>query len=557
MSYPTMKKQLGQLLIEAGKITEEQLESALRYQRDHDTYLGHAIQSLGFVSEQELMEFISEQLELPFMNLEDFIINPDALNAISDTIARRYNIIPLFSIGNDLTIATSDPLNVNAIDAAARDSGMDVELVIATETDIQNALDAYYGTNTYIGELRDEDPDTEIFADSMPDINDDTKVVEAVDLMIQQAVRLGASDIHFEPREKDVRIRFRIDGILYENYSIPKDFQPPVTSRIKIMSQLNIAETRKPQDGRINFPINGKKIDLRVSTYPAYFGEKIVMRVLDDSKAQISLEKLGFEQAILDDWKKLIRKPNGIILVTGPTGSGKTTTLYSTLLSINSSEKNIITIEDPIEYEIDNINQGQVNPKIGVTFSAALRTILRQDPDIIMVGEMRDTETIELAIRSALTGHLVFSTLHTNDSVSAISRMIDMDVEPYLIASTLRGVLAQRLVRTLCPKCKQSFKPPAEMLKRLNIDPRSEIKLYRPVGCLHCRKTGYSGRTALFELLIMDENLISMIVKKEPIDEIRRTAAKKGMRMLGSQGLEKVVRGQTSLEEVLEITVLD
>ncbi len=558
MSYPTIKKQLGQLLVDSQKITAEQLDTALKYQREHDTYLGSAIQSLGFISEPDLMEFLSDQLELPFMSLEDFTITPEALAVISDTTARRFNIIPLFFIGNDLTIAISDPLNINAIDAAARESGMDIELVVCTETDIQNAQDAYYGTNKYIGELRNDTDQDDIFLDTLsPDINDETKVVEAVDMMIRQAVRLGASDIHFEPREKDVRIRFRIDGILYENYTIPKDFQPPVTSRIKIMSQLNIAETRKPQDGRINFTNEGKKVDLRVSTYPAYYGEKIVMRVLDDSRAQISLDKIGFDSGTLEEWKKLIRKPNGIIMVTGPTGSGKTTTLYSTLLFVNSTEKNIITIEDPIEYEIDNINQGQVNPKIGVTFSAALRSILRQDPDIIMVGEMRDKETIDLAIRSSLTGHLVFSTLHTNDSVSAISRMIDMGIEPYLIASTVRGILAQRLVRTLCPKCKAGFKAPQEMIERLKLPKNGEYKFYKPVGCLHCRKTGYAGRTAIFELLIMDDKLISMVVKNESTDEIRREAVKRGMRQLSEQGLDKVLKGLTSVEEVLEITSLE
>ena len=323
------------------------------------------------------------------------------------------------------------------------------------------------------------------------------------------------------------------------------------------MSELNIAETRKPQDGRINFPYEGKKIDLRISTFPANYGEKIVMRVLDDSRAQISLDNVGFSKDVLERWKKLIKKPNGIILVTGPTGSGKTTTLYSTLLHVNSSEKNIITIEDPIEYEIDNINQGQVNPKIGVTFSAALKSILRQDPDIIMVGEMRDKETIELAIRSSLTGHLVFSTLHTNDSVSAISRMIDMSIEPYLIASTVRGILAQRLVRTLCPKCKSAFKPPIEMIQRLKLPVNEEYKFYKPVGCLHCRKTGYSGRFAIFELLVLDDKLISMIVKDESNDDIRKEAVKRGLRQLSEQGLDKVLKGQTSVEEVLEITSLE
>ncbi|HDR05486.1 MAG TPA: type II/IV secretion system protein [Candidatus Marinimicrobia bacterium] len=556
MAQRKPKKQIGQLLIEGGKITPEQLEQALEYKRVNNIYLGKAILALGFLTEQEFMVFLSEQLELPYMNLEDFSIPDKTLELLSDETCRRHGIMPLFAIGGSLTIATSDPLNVNGIDAAYRESGLDIELVIATESDIDNALDAYYGTKKFIGDLKEDDDDEGLIFETSA-IADDVKIVEAVDMMIKQAVKLGASDIHIEPRDKDVRIRFRVDGILYENYTVPKSFQPSVTSRIKIMAQMDIAESRKPQDGRITFHTGDRKVDLRVSTYPAYNGEKIVLRVLDEKKGKIELHKVGFNKEMFNAWNQLVRKPNGIVLVTGPTGSGKTSTLYATLNHINSSTKNIITIEDPIEYEIPNINQGQVNVKAGVTFSAALRTILRQDPDIIMVGEMRDQETVELAIRSALTGHLVFSTLHTNDAPSAITRLIDMGTEPYLIASTVRGILAQRLVRTLCPKCKERYTPPEEVALRLNLPLDHNKTIFRPTGCLHCRKTGYTGRTALFELMILNDQIIELIVANASTEEIRQAAIKSGMKPLRQQGIEKVLLGITSMEEVLEITTFD
>jgi type IV pilus assembly protein PilB len=554
-----MKKPLGQLLLENKKITSEGLNQALRYQSEKGVYFGKALIELGLITEIDLMQFLAEQMDIPFVKLDDISIEKEIIRLIPEELARDYQIIPLFKIGEQLSVATSDPLNVENIDSISKHTGMELDIVLATETDISYAVEVYYGKSKKMEGLSDDHIEFEqdqLEKENKKDeeIIGNTKVIEAVNTMLAQSIDMGVSDIHFEPREKDVRIRFRVDGTLFENYTLPKSFQASVASRLKVMCNMDISETRKPQDGRIRFKKDNKRVSLRVSTYPTYFGEKIVMRLLDKEKSMVDLNKLGFSPEIFRRWSELIRMPNGIILVTGPTGSGKTTTLYSTLRTLNTVSKNIITVEDPIEYELDNINQGQVNPKIGVTFSSSLRTILRQDPDIIMIGELRDQETVELAIRSALTGHLVLSTLHTNDAPSAVTRLIDMGVETYLIASTIRAVVAQRLIRVLCPHCKEPFNPPDHVLERLDIPINGKYHFHKPVGCIQCRNTGYLGRFGLFELMVNDEKLSEMIINEASLDQLRNYAVSKGMVRLMQQGIDKATEGIVSIEEVLEIT---
>lgn len=554
-----MKKPLGQLLLENKKITSEGLNQALRYQSEKGVYFGKALIELGLIAEIDLMQFLAEQMDIPFVKLDDISIEKEIIRLIPEELARDYQIIPLFKIGEQLSVATSDPLNVENIDSISKHTGMELDIVLATETDISYAVEVYYGKSKKMEGLSDDHIEFEqdqLEKENKKDeeIIGNTKVIEAVNTMLAQSIDMGVSDIHFEPREKDVRIRFRVDGTLFENYTLPKSFQASVASRLKVMCNMDISETRKPQDGRIRFKKDNKRVSLRVSTYPTYFGEKIVMRLLDKEKSMVDLNKLGFSPEIFRRWSELIRMPNGIILVTGPTGSGKTTTLYSTLRTLNTVSKNIITVEDPIEYELDNINQGQVNPKIGVTFSSSLRTILRQDPDIIMIGELRDQETVELAIRSALTGHLVLSTLHTNDAPSAVTRLIDMGVETYLIASTIRAVVAQRLIRVLCPHCKEPFNPPDHVLERLDIPINGKYHFHKPVGCIQCRNTGYLGRFGLFELMVNDEKLSEMIINEASLDQLRNYAVSKGMVRLMQQGIDKATEGIVSIEEVLEIT---
>jgi type IV pilus assembly protein PilB len=554
-----MKKPLGQLLLENKKITSEGLNQALRYQSEKGVYFGKALIELGLITEIDLMQFLAEQMDIPFVKLDDISIEKEIIRLIPEELARDYQIIPLFKIGEQLSVATSDPLNVENIDSISKHTGMELDIVLATETDISYAVEVYYGKSKKMEGLSDDHIEFEqdqLEKENKKDeeIIGNTKVIEAVNTMLAQSIDMGVSDIHFEPREKDVRIRFRVDGTLFENYTLPKSFQASVASRLKVMCNMDISETRKPQDGRIRFKKDNKRVSLRVSTYPTYFGEKIVMRLLDKEKSMVDLNKLGFSPEIFRRWSELIRMPNGIILVTGPTGSGKTTTLYSTLRTLNTVSKNIITVEDPIEYELDNINQGQVNPRIGVTFSSSLRTILRQDPDIIMIGELRDQETVELAIRSALTGHLVLSTLHTNDAPSAVTRLIDMGVETYLIASTIRAVVAQRLIRVLCPHCKEPFNPPDHVLERLDIPINGKYHFHKPVGCIQCRNTGYLGRFGLFELMVNDEKLSEMIINEASLDQLRNYAVSKGMVRLMQQGIDKATEGIVSIEEVLEIT---
>ena len=545
------KKPLGQMLVEADKISKEDLSKALQYQKETGTYLGRALIDLDILSESELDEFLGEQLGIPLINLASYEVSKNSLELLPDKLVRKHGVLPLFEIDGVLNVAVSDPLDGNILDSVARETGLNVEPVLALSTDIESAIDVYYGISKIIGDV-----DTEDFAltgdqVALEELADETKIVALVDGLIKQAVKYAASDIHIEPREHDIRVRLRIDGKLQEFHTPPKDLHLPLISRLKIMAGIDIAETRRPQDGRIHLSSNGRKIDLRFSTFPTYYGEKAVLRVLDVEKAKLKLDRLGFEPEVMKTYQNLITGGEGIILVSGPTGSGKTTTLYATLNRINSPTKNITTVEDPIEYELPNINQAQVNRKAGVTFATALRSILRQDPDIIMVGEIRDEETVELTIRAALTGHLVLSTIHTNDAAGGFTRLLNWDIEPFLITSTVKAIIAQRLMRRLCVKCRKPYTPPPEELEDLGLDKEENYTFYRAIGCLSCRNAGYSGRIGVFELLITTSAIDALVLANASGQEIRKAAEKEGMITLHRDGANKVVRGITSFDEVV------
>lgn len=546
---------IGDILVKENKISKEDLERGLEIQADTNKPLGSVLLDENLVGEETLMEALGKQTKMPYIDLEDYTIDIDALKLLKADQARKLNVMPLFVLDETLTVALSDPSDVLAVDEITRTTLLDVEPVLATSTAIEKALDSYYGT----GELLKSKSSSAEAAAEMQEFGaeaaaEDISVVQMIDMIINQAVKTSASDIHIEPREHEVRIRYRIDGSLQEVFTPPKKLQSALISRVKILASLDIAETRLPQDGRIQHLLGDRKIDMRISTYPTFFGEKVVIRVLDVESAKISLPALGIEGETLDKYRKLITNPNGIILVTGPTGSGKTTTLYASINEINKEELNIITIEDPIEYQLPNINQGQVNPKAGVSFSTALRSILRQDPDVIMVGEIRDVDTAALAIQAALTGHLVFSTVHTNDAAGAIARLLNMGIEKFLVASTLRGVVAQRLVRKLCNECAKRYRPSDGELAALGLKPADDIIFRKPVGCMTCRKTGYQGRTGLYEILLPNQEIVNLILSGASAVDIKKAAVQSGMKTLRSQGLEKVMKGLTSLEEIMVIT---
>lgn len=563
MAVPLQKKKmLGEMLIAEGIITRGQLERTLAEQKLHGGRLGVILRNLGYVSEESIIKVLGKQMGIPHMSLDNVIVEPDIAKMIPETVARRYQAIPLYKKENVITVAMVDPLNVFAIDDIRRITGSDIQTVVSTERDILKAIDRFYSVSSSMQEaIKDfaSQAAAEEGNDERPialeaKAADETPVIKLVNMMITQAVKDGASDIHVEPDEKATRIRYRVDGILHEVMNPPKHLQSGISSRIKILASLDISEKRVPQDGRLNMNVGEKSLDIRVSTLPTIFGEKVVMRLLDKGAILPSLEEIGFSTAALNKFKKMITKPYGFILVSGPTGSGKTTTLYSALNIINSMEKNIITIEDPVEYQLKLVNQVQINPKAGVTFATGLRSILRQDPDIIMVGEVRDKETAVIAIQAALTGHLVFSTLHTNDAPGAIARLVDMGIEPFLIASSLMVVVGQRLVRKVCQKCKKAYKPTAELLKELEISEASDITFVEGAGCQNCRGTGYSGRIALFEVLVIDEAVRNLIIAKASTTTIRAAAFKTGFTGLREEGLDKAIKGITTLEEVLRVT---
>ena len=556
------RKSLGESLVAEGIITKEQLKQAQTEERHTGQRLRNTLVKMGFIAEEDLVAFLSSKLGLPRIELGNYLIDQKVIDLIPEHLARKHQLIPILKIGTRLTCAMLDPWNVFALDEVRMKTSFTIEPAVATEGEIKKALDQYYAAKGNMEDLiksMGEDKlgikvGEELDARKLKGVVEEPLVIKLVNLIIMKAIGERASDIHIEPEETVLKTRLRVDGMLHEVPSPPKHLQSALLSRIKIMANLDIAERRKPQDGRFTVRMSGKTVDIRVSSVPTVYGENIVLRLLDVSTALLNLTQLGFSKDVLKNFGKLIVRPHGIVLVTGPTGSGKTTTLYSALNKINTVEKNIITVEDPVEYKLEGIRQIQVNPKVDLTFANGLRSILRQDPDVIMVGEMRDYETSEIAIQAALTGHLVFSTLHTNDAPGAVTRMVDMKVEPFLVSSSVIGVLAQRLVRTVCPKCKESYAPTEEALKDIGIDVKSKIKFYKGKGCQACSDTGYKGRIGIYELMIIDDEIRNLIIAKTSAEEIRKEALKKGMIPLKTDGIEKVRSGTTSIEEVLRVT---
>ncbi len=541
------RERLGTMLVHAGKIDNDQLEKSLQIQKKEEGYLGQVFLTNGYIDEKELYKYLSQQLKIPYLQLGYFKNDKSLMDLFTESQIRSNKIFPLFKIQRTLNIAVSDPLDSKTINIVRDITGFRIEPIIASATEIENSIDLHFGISSFIGSDSDISEATNI-----EDYFDETKVVELVDSIIAQSQKYNCSDIHIEAREKDIRVRFRIDGRLQDFQKLPSDIHTALVSRLKIMANMDIAETRRPQDGRILFNSQQGRLDLRISTYPTLYGEKTVLRLLNISDALHSFGGLGFEPKCEDRFNSMLIGGEGIILVSGPTGSGKTTTLYSTLNKLESPDVNIVTVEDPVEYDLDNINQAQINLKSGVTFASALRSILRQDPDIIMVGEVRDEETVELGIRAALTGHLVFSTIHTNDAASGFTRLLNWNVEPFLIASTVKGILAQRLVRRICKDCKEVYTPSSEELEMIGLENETDMQFFKGKGCLSCRDTGFKGRIGIYELLLMDAKISELVLNQEPGYKIRKQARKNGMTTLLEDGLIKINRGDTTISEVYE-----
>ena len=568
---PSKKKPIGQLLPDKGLISHEQLEEALNEQQKTNGLLGRILVDLGFVTEAEILSALGAQTGMPAANLHDIKIPAEVLEKVSSPIAKVYKIIPVKIKDNILYIAMADPLNINVLDDLRFMLECEVRGMVSNEKDIEEAIIEYYGEKTETvqdvleeiesgaievrGRIEDEGKDVHDVA-TLQELAHQIPVVKLLNLVLIQAIKDRASDLHFEPFEDQFKIRYRVDGMLYEMIPPPRHLALAVTSRIKVMAGMDIAERRLPQDGRIQLNMGGRKVDLRISTLPTVYGESVVIRILDRGSIMLSLEHAGFSEKDLVTVRDLIKKPNGIILVTGPTGCGKTTTLYSALTEINSIEDKIITTEDPVEYNLDGVIQVQIKPHIGLTFSACLRSILRQDPDKILVGEIRDLETAEMSIQASLTGHLVLSTLHTNDAASTIARLIDMDIEPFLITSTIEAIIAQRLVRKICSDCKEEYSPDTQELSLIELKPGDvkDKKFYRGRGCESCNGIGYKGRIGIFEVLVITDEIRDLIINKASTGEIRNKAHEKGMLMLREDGLKKAWMGVTTIEEVARET---
>jgi type IV pilus assembly protein PilB len=554
------QEQLGQLLVQRGLLTEAALALALEEQSRTGQTLGRLLIDASLVKETDLVSTLAAQLGLSFVDLGDYPVDKSAVGLVSDALSRRHLAIPIGFEGDRLVVAMADPSNVFAIDDIRHLTGRDVRAVVATRASIQTALDKYHrldndAENITAQAAKDVEADDGLA--NMREVVEDAPIVKLVNVVITQAVADRASDIHIEPTEHDVRIRYRIDGVLHEEMRAPKNIQAGIISRLKIMADINIAERRIPQDGRLTATISGREVDLRVATLPTVHGEKIVMRILDKSNALLQLTDLGFLPENMRRYEQSYSRPYGTILVTGPTGSGKSTTLYATLNIVNDESKNVITVEDPVEYRVPNINQVQVNVKAGLTFAAALRSILRSDPDIVLVGEIRDRETANIAVQAALTGHLVLTTLHTNDAASTPTRLIEMGVEPFLVGSALDCVVAQRLARRLCDKCKERFLPTREQLAVVGWDIEAEggeiPTVFRPVGCSRCSRTGYYGRFAIHEVMPISEDIERLIVERGHTEDLKKLAVAEGMLTLRQSGLRTVRSGTTSIEEVLRV----
>jgi len=558
---------LGEILINQGMINSEQLKKALEIQKiDSKKKIGEILVSQGAINRKQLLQALQHVYEAEYIELEDVILDPEIVSIIPKRIAVRYKIIPLSKENNTLTIAMANPLDINTIDYIKEYTKMDVNPKFASEDDINNALSSYYEVGGHFDDILDKvdvstvaDYGDEVNLSELEAISQEAPVIQLVNMLIVQGIKERASDIHLEPTKRGLLVRYRIDGILHDVRMLPARIKPAIISRIKILSRMDIAERRLPQDGRFQLRFGGREVDLRISSIPTVYEEKIVMRLLDKSQGVISLDGAGFTDKQLKEFRSMITSSYGVILLTGPTGSGKSTTLYGALNEIDSIEKNVITVEDPVEYKLERINQINVRPKINLTFANALRSILRQDPDIIMIGEMRDPETAHIAVQSALTGHLVFSTLHTNDAVSSLTRMIDMGIAPFLISSSVIGVMAQRLVRRICPRCIEEYTPEDGVLENLKVhfklpDP-GNFKLYRGKGCDYCKNTGYRGRTAIYEMVRINDEIRSMIMKSCSSNEIKETAIKNGMRTLLDSGVAKALEGTTTIDEVIRVAI--
>lgn len=552
-------KQPDDRLVEGGLMSPEQLAQARAGAARVGGTVRQAAVRLKFVDPGTMAQWLSKELNLPRVELKSYLIDPKVLELIPELLARKHQVVPLFKVKETLTVATADPLNLTALDEIRLKTGKTIEPVVTTEEEISQALGEYYGAHGRLEELvTGLTREKGLGADKIPDAKrpqgfvSDPPVVKLVNLLLADAVRTRASDIHLEPEPDALRVRFRVDGMLREFASLPKHLEPDVLSRTKILASLDIAERRKPQDGRFRVNMEGHELDVRVSVVPAIDGETIVLRLLDQRGLALKLDQIGMGPHVLGPYRELLQKAWGILLVTGPTGSGKTTTLYATLATLNSTEKNIVTLEDPVEYRLAGVRQIPVNPSVDLTFATGLRSILRQDPDVIMVGEVRDAETAEMAVQSALTGHLVFSTLHTNDAATAITRLMDMGIQPFLITSSLLGVLAQRLVRTVCSDCKQPDPSQGEAAAKLGF--AGQGQWMRGKGCRQCGQTGYHGRAGLFELMTMDEELQRLTLAKAASTALSAHARKTGMVPLRAEGLRKAAEGVTTVDEILRVT---
>ncbi|OGP81522.1 MAG: hypothetical protein A2Z13_10295 [Deltaproteobacteria bacterium RBG_16_64_85] len=553
---PTKRKLLGERLIESGLVTPDQLDLALREQKRTGDRIGEILVNLGFVTQELISSVLASEAGVTFVHLENYLIEPAALKHVSETAARRHKIIPILLEPPRLTIAMANVFDVLAIDEVQRATGLIVDVVSATESSVLQSIDRYYAGGISLEEIIQKSVrQVEAGRVSETDLAAGAPIVRLVEQLFLTAVQEGATDIHFEPEERILRARFRIDGKLRPGPSLPKALQPAVTARIKIISGMNIAETRLPQDGKINFFVGKRKVDMRVSTLPTVFGENMVLRVLDRARLVVGLESLGFDEQTLARFLRAVESRHGILLVCGPTGSGKTTTLYSALSYINALDRSIITLEDPVEYELPIIRQCQINVKAGLTFSSGLRAILRHDPDVILVGEMRDAETVELAIRSALTGHLVFSTLHTNDAAGAIPRLINMGQEPFLVASSIRAVVGQALLRTNCTHCKVTYTPPAETLERAGLPPESAGGTFiKGEGCERCGGTGFRGRVGAFEIMEVTPTITRLVMERANSQDLLAAARAEGMTVMREDAVAKAMRGLTTLEEAVRTT---
>jgi type IV pilus assembly protein PilB len=559
------------MLLRAGIIDEDQLEKAIDYQRHQGGRVSTALVKLNFLDEDDLLEFLSRQLGLPTVSLDEIDVDPEAVKLIPPTTAQKYMCIPYAQVNSSLHVAMADPTDLNAIDDIKFMTNSAVEVSIATESQIRKALDTFYDMGVDAQEMLDEFQDDDIESVDLEDATEsegsvalkaaeDAPVVKLVNYVLREAINRKASDIHVEPYEKVFRVRLRVDGALYELFKPPLKLKNAVVSRLKIMSRLDIAERRLPQDGRIKLKLGkGRDMDFRVSVLPTLFGEKVVLRLLDKSNLQLDMTKLGFEESPLRYFKEAIHRPYGMVLVTGPTGSGKTTTLYSALSELNEPEVNISTAEDPVEFNLHGINQVQMHEEIGLTFASALRSFLRQDPDIIMVGEVRDFETAEIAVKAALTGHLVLSTLHTNDAPQTINRLLNMGIEPFLVASSVNCIIAQRLARKVCTSCRVEIDPPAEALRDVGVkmEEIGTFPVYEGKGCHACGNTGFKGRVALYEVMPVTDEIKELILAGASAVELKREAVRLGMDTLRMAGVKKLKQGITTIPEVARSTMAD